>query len=179
MRFPRSPSVCYPLTQVCGVVRRMLRLPTLLEHEYTGPEPLVGSLADWRVIDGQNFTEQTGGQVYSDVYKLAVVEAGPVDFRGISSVFPNLQALLVTDEQPNSTDIRGVVELAATLTHLADRHALAHPHHTLHVLPMLMLNTCNTRNTHVDHCVIHALYHVTPRLWAIDWKTEPLAGKPR
>tara|TARA_B100000780_G_scaffold263844_1_gene218034 strand:+ start:179 stop:1093 length:915 start_codon:yes stop_codon:yes gene_type:complete len=61
----------------------------------------------------------------------------------------------------------------------ADRHALAHPHHTLHVLPMLMLNTCNTRNTHVDHCVIHALYHVTPRLWAIDWKTEPLAGKPR
>ena len=22
------------------------------------------------------------------------------------------------------------------------------------------------------------MYHVTPRLWAIDWKTEPLAGKP-
>jgi hypothetical protein len=35
------------------------------------------------------------------------------------------------------------------------------------------------RNAHVEHCVMHAMYHVTPRLWAIDWKTEPLAGKPR
>lgn len=99
----------------------MLRLRTLEEYGYTGPRPLVGSLADWSVFqmnDGETLSEAAGGRVYSDVYKLAVVEAGPVDFRGIGSVFPNLQALLVTEEQPNSTDIRGVVELAGTLTHL-------------------------------------------------------------
>ena len=98
----------------------MLRLPTLEEYGYTGPGPLVGSLADWSVLisNGETLSEQAGGRVYSEVYKLAVIEAGPVDFRGIGSVFPNLQALLVADESPNSTDIRGVIELAGTLTHL-------------------------------------------------------------
>ena len=43
----------------------------------------------------------------------------------------------------------------------ADRHAPDHDHHTLHFLPLLMSNTCNTRNTPVEHCVMHAMYHVT------------------
>ena len=83
------------------------------------PHPVVGSPADWSVFarrGSETISEQAGGQVYTDVYKVAVV--GFHDLRGIGSVFPNLQALLVADESPNSTDIRGVVDLAGTLTHL-------------------------------------------------------------
>ena len=81
--------------------------------------PTVGPETGWWLFSPVH--HKLPATALTDVRKLALVDwgCGAITSSGVThEVFPQLRALLLTEDYPHATDISGIVAFAATLTHL-------------------------------------------------------------